>query len=248
MRAHGYQELGVSERLAVLIEGESLLNDGTSIVVFSVFFNAASGQGSASLATVATQAVRLGLGGPIVGFVVGSIGCVFLFFVFSKTVGFVRRLPVKFLSSFCSLCSLSAAFLPFFHPFPVFVGFSFFLFCYSFLLFVFFSPHSLPFSLIFPVFLCSFFHLFVFCLFLPTALFPLFSRFENLLDKSCGTKNRRWKRFGNSAIRHASKCRHSKFSPKSTNESIPISNVSERGFSAQSRRSLGELRRPYVVP
>lgn len=68
------QELGVSERLAVLIEGESLLNDGTSIVVFSVFFNAATGEGSTSAGTVVTQFARLGLGGPVVGFLTGMIG------------------------------------------------------------------------------------------------------------------------------------------------------------------------------
>ncbi|CAN0007156.1 unnamed protein product [Pylaiella littoralis] len=68
------KELGVSERLAVLIEGESLLNDGTSIVVFSVFFNAATGEGSTSVGTVVTQFVRLGLGGPVVGFLTGMVG------------------------------------------------------------------------------------------------------------------------------------------------------------------------------
>ncbi|CAN0546028.1 unnamed protein product, partial [Ectocarpus sp. 8 AP-2014] len=68
------QELGVSERLAVLIEGESLLNDGTSIVVFSVFFDASTGIGSTSVGHVVTQFVRLGLGGPAVGFFTGMIG------------------------------------------------------------------------------------------------------------------------------------------------------------------------------
>ncbi|KAJ8610285.1 hypothetical protein CTAYLR_009068 [Chrysophaeum taylorii] len=34
------KELGVSERLGTLIEGESLLNDGTAIVVFDVFKHA----------------------------------------------------------------------------------------------------------------------------------------------------------------------------------------------------------------
>ena len=64
----------MSERLAVLIEGESLLNDGTSIVVFSVFFDAASGKGSTSVSTVVTQFARLGLGGPMVGLFTGVIG------------------------------------------------------------------------------------------------------------------------------------------------------------------------------
>ena len=33
------KELGVSERLSLLIEGESLLNDGTAVVLFTIFFN-----------------------------------------------------------------------------------------------------------------------------------------------------------------------------------------------------------------
>ena len=33
------KELGVSEKLGTLMEGESLLNDGTAIVLFSVFYN-----------------------------------------------------------------------------------------------------------------------------------------------------------------------------------------------------------------
>ena len=33
------KELGASERLSLLIEGESLLNDGTAVVLFTIFFN-----------------------------------------------------------------------------------------------------------------------------------------------------------------------------------------------------------------
>ena len=33
------KELGVSERLGTLMEGESLLNDGTAIVMFTIFFS-----------------------------------------------------------------------------------------------------------------------------------------------------------------------------------------------------------------
>lgn len=74
LSCHTLQDLGVSERLAVLIEGESLLNDGTSIVVFSVFFDAATGKGTTSVSTVVTQFARLGLGGPLVGLITGIIG------------------------------------------------------------------------------------------------------------------------------------------------------------------------------
>ncbi|CAM9338058.1 unnamed protein product [Discosporangium mesarthrocarpum] len=68
------KELGVSERLSVLIEGESLLNDGTSIVLFSVFFNEAAGEAQTGPGTVLQQFFRLGLGGTAVGLGVGAIG------------------------------------------------------------------------------------------------------------------------------------------------------------------------------
>ncbi|CAM9911883.1 unnamed protein product, partial [Chrysoparadoxa australica] len=69
------KELGVSERLAVLIEGESLLNDGTAIVLFSVFRDALIGTAADSdPATVIKTAARLSLGGPLVGAVLGMAG------------------------------------------------------------------------------------------------------------------------------------------------------------------------------
>ena len=38
------KDLGGSPRLTTLIEGESLLNDGTAIVMFSVFFDMSTGE------------------------------------------------------------------------------------------------------------------------------------------------------------------------------------------------------------
>ena len=38
------RELGASQRLSLLIEGESLLNDGTAMVLFIVFADAMSGE------------------------------------------------------------------------------------------------------------------------------------------------------------------------------------------------------------
>ena len=54
---------GVSERLNVLIEGESLLNDATGIVVFIVFRDAFVGAAESSPAQVLITAVRMSLGG-----------------------------------------------------------------------------------------------------------------------------------------------------------------------------------------
>ncbi|CAM9593123.1 unnamed protein product [Sphacelaria rigidula] len=94
------KELGVSERLAVLIEGESLMNDGTSIVVFSVFFDAATGAGSTSVATVITQGLRLGLGGPCVGLFVGTIGAFFVGYILEDHLSEITCTVVVCFSAF----------------------------------------------------------------------------------------------------------------------------------------------------
>jgi len=69
------KELGVSERLGTLIEGESLLNDGTAIVVFDVFFRAVEEDpcepSMPSASTVVTLLFRLAALGPMVGVFVG---------------------------------------------------------------------------------------------------------------------------------------------------------------------------------
>jgi NhaP-type Na+/H+ or K+/H+ antiporter len=75
------KELGVSERLSVLIEGESLMNDGTSIVVFSVFFDAATGVAKSDAPTIIKQFFRLALGGPAVGIMVGFCSAFFVGFI-----------------------------------------------------------------------------------------------------------------------------------------------------------------------
>lgn len=58
--------VGVSERLAVLIEGESLLNDAAAIVVFIVFRDAMVGDGDSSPLSVLETAARMSLGGTYV--------------------------------------------------------------------------------------------------------------------------------------------------------------------------------------
>lgn len=69
------KELGVSERLGTLIEGESLVNDGTAIVVFDLFFDALEDSPCdpemPSGRNVVTMLLRLGCLGPVVGCGVG---------------------------------------------------------------------------------------------------------------------------------------------------------------------------------
>ena len=65
------KELGASKKLGTLIEGESLLNDGTAIVIFMVFLGAMTGTGSDTSGFV--QFLVVALGGIAVGTVIGVI-------------------------------------------------------------------------------------------------------------------------------------------------------------------------------
>jgi NhaP-type Na+/H+ or K+/H+ antiporter len=66
------KELGASRRLATLIEGESLLNDGTAMVVFLVILDVAEGN-NVTAGDVITKFVRLSVGGPLLGIVAAII-------------------------------------------------------------------------------------------------------------------------------------------------------------------------------
>ena len=65
------KDLGASKKLGTLIEGESLLNDGTAIVIFMVFFVALTGGGSDTSPFV--EFLRVAIGGTLVGTVFGWI-------------------------------------------------------------------------------------------------------------------------------------------------------------------------------
>jgi NhaP-type Na+/H+ or K+/H+ antiporter len=73
------KELGASKKLGTLIEGESLLNDGTAIVVFLVLFDKVVDPTLVlEPATIARQFVQMSIGGPCVGYI---LGCCFLWFI-----------------------------------------------------------------------------------------------------------------------------------------------------------------------
>ena len=71
-----FKELGAPERLTVLVEGESLLNDATAIVVFSIILGVAVGGGElgwSDLDTVILEFVRVFVGGALVGALLGFL-------------------------------------------------------------------------------------------------------------------------------------------------------------------------------
>jgi Na+/H+ antiporter len=68
------RELGVSKRLGVLIEGESLLNDGTSIVVFTVLVGVLTGTVSEFSVTASlVEFAKVVAGGVLVGLALGFL-------------------------------------------------------------------------------------------------------------------------------------------------------------------------------
>lgn len=66
------KELGASKRLATMIEGESLLNDGTAMVVYLVLIEIVEGN-TLSFGEIILKFMRLSLGGPLLGIVGGII-------------------------------------------------------------------------------------------------------------------------------------------------------------------------------
>jgi len=65
--------LGVAESLSILIEGESLLNDGVAIVLYSIFNRLVLNEESFSAVKTMEAAVVLCLGGPAIGIIVGAV-------------------------------------------------------------------------------------------------------------------------------------------------------------------------------
>jgi CPA1 family monovalent cation:H+ antiporter len=67
-----FKSLGAPKRLSVLVEGESLLNDGTAIVFFTLIVGVVAGAGSSALG-LAFEFVRVVGLGALVGLVIGLL-------------------------------------------------------------------------------------------------------------------------------------------------------------------------------
>ena len=70
------KELGASPQISTLIEGESLLNDGTAIVIFTVLHQAVagcSGHIEDEWYMVFLNLIRVAVGGPVLGWVTGAV-------------------------------------------------------------------------------------------------------------------------------------------------------------------------------
>ena len=66
------KELGASKRLSTIIEGESLLNDGTAMVIFFVLLDISKGE-DMTFGGILAKFARLSFGGPALGIVCGIL-------------------------------------------------------------------------------------------------------------------------------------------------------------------------------
>ena len=98
------KELGVSERLGTLIEGESLLNDGTAIVIFDVFKHALEhAPCDAEMPrplSVLYMLLRLGVLGPIVGTAIGWCATTLLGYVLNDPLNEIAITLITCYASF----------------------------------------------------------------------------------------------------------------------------------------------------
>jgi len=77
-----FKELGAPNRLNVLVEGESLLNDATAIVAFSILLGIAVGGGGIGWSdadNVIAEFIRVFIGGALFGSVLGFVACELLY-------------------------------------------------------------------------------------------------------------------------------------------------------------------------
>lgn len=68
-----FRKIGIEKRLTMILEGESLFNDGTAVVLFKILLAAAIAGRSLYLVEGATQFLFVALGGSILGILIGLI-------------------------------------------------------------------------------------------------------------------------------------------------------------------------------
>ncbi|XP_076883383.1 sodium/hydrogen exchanger 8-like [Bidens hawaiensis] len=94
------KELGASKKLSTIIEGESLMNDGTAIVVYTLFFRMVTGS-TFSWGTIIKFLSQVSLGAVGMGIAFGLASYFWLGFIFNDTViEITLTLAVSYLAYF----------------------------------------------------------------------------------------------------------------------------------------------------
>nr|ADK91080.1 SOS1 [Bruguiera gymnorhiza] len=79
------KELGASKKLSTIIEGESLMNDGTAIVIYQLFFRMVLGE-SSNWGAILKFLLQASLGAVGIGLAFGIASVLWLGFIFNDTV------------------------------------------------------------------------------------------------------------------------------------------------------------------
>ncbi|XXG72695.1 hypothetical protein AAC387_Pa07g1736 [Persea americana] len=94
------KELGASKKLSTLIEGESMMNDGISIVVYQLFYQMVLGR-SFSIGDLIKFLIQNSLGAVAVGLAFGVASLLWLRFIFNdKMIGIALTLAVSYCAYF----------------------------------------------------------------------------------------------------------------------------------------------------
>jgi sodium/hydrogen exchanger 10/11 len=67
----------------MMIEGESLLNDGVAILLYEIFAKLAVGQVESIAVEVTVSVLKIALGGPALGFTMGKLAVLWLSTIFN---------------------------------------------------------------------------------------------------------------------------------------------------------------------
>lgn len=80
------RDLGASRKLAMVIEGESLLNDGAAIVFFQIFLKLSVSGADIDAGEIVWEFVRVAVGGPLWGFLMAKITLYCLSHIFNDAL------------------------------------------------------------------------------------------------------------------------------------------------------------------
>ncbi|KAJ8298747.1 hypothetical protein KUTeg_022807 [Tegillarca granosa] len=80
------RDVGASKQLAMVIEGESLVNDGAAIVFFNIFLKLTTTEEGMTGGQIVWHFVRVAVGGPLWGFLMGKISLFWLARVFNDAL------------------------------------------------------------------------------------------------------------------------------------------------------------------
>ena len=94
-----FKEVGAPKRLAILVEGESLFNDATAIVAFTILLNMVTGSSEIGFLFLVASFIKIFFGGVIIGFITGRILC--------KVISLLKDLPLVVVTLTISLSYLT---------------------------------------------------------------------------------------------------------------------------------------------